>query len=120
MLNEQEKTKAEESVRIIMKAAMVKIFTVDPCGEDALQRLEQTAESIRKTFGLDGKIMDEYRIKVAAATEVGIITSELYHAEAEQVRDVIYEMCGRLDDPKEVMKHVRSAGEIIDIWNPEK
>ena len=39
MLNEQEKTKAEESVRIIMKAAMVKIFTVDPCGEDALQRL---------------------------------------------------------------------------------
>lgn len=120
MLNEQEKTKAEESVRIIMKAAMVKIFTVDPCGEDALQRLEQTAESIRKTFGLDGKIMDEYRIKVAAAKEVGIITSELYHAEAEQVRDVIYVMCGRLDDPKEVMKHVRSAGEIIDIWNPEK
>lgn len=43
MLNEQEKTKAEESVRIIMKAAMVKIFTVDPCGEDALQRMEQTA-----------------------------------------------------------------------------
>ena len=85
MLNEQEKTKAEESVRIIMKAAMVKIFTMDPCGEDALQRLEQTAESIRKTFGLDGKIMDEYRIKVAAAKEVGIITSELYHAEAEQV-----------------------------------
>ena len=65
MLNEQEKTKAEESVRIIMKAAMVKIFTVDPCGEDALQRMEQTAESIRKTFGLDGKIMDEYRSKVA-------------------------------------------------------
>ena len=41
MLNEQEKTKAEERVRIIMKAA--KIFTVDPCGEDALQRLELTA-----------------------------------------------------------------------------
>ena len=47
-------------------------------------------------------------------------TSELYHSEAEQVRDVIYEMCDRLDDPKEVMKHVRTAGEIIDIWDPEK
>ena len=120
MLNEQEKTKAEESVRIIMKAAMVKIFAVDPCCEDVLKRLEQTAESIRKTFGLDGKIMNEYRSKVAAAKEVGIITSELYHSEAEQVRDVIYEMCDRLDDPKEVMKHVRTAGEIIDIWDPEK
>lgn len=120
MLNEQERIKAEESVRTIMKAAMVSIFAMDTCDEELLERLEQTAERLQKTFGLDGDIMDEYRSKVAAAKEVGIITSELYHSEAEQVRDVIYEMCDRLDDPKEVMKHVRTAGEIIDIWDPEK
>ena len=88
--------------------------------EELLERLEQTAERLQKTFGLDGDIMDEYRSKVESAKEVRRITSQLYPAEAKQVRDTIYEMCDRLDDPKEVMKHVRTAGEIIDIWDPEK
>lgn len=114
MLNEQERTKAKESVRTIMKAAMVSIFAMATCDEELL---EQTAESIRKTFGLDGDIMDEYRSKVESAKEVRRITSQLYPAEAKQVRDTIYEMCDRLDDPKEVMRHVKTASEILDIWD---
>lgn len=117
MLNEQERTKAEESVRTIMKAAVVSIFAMATCDEELLERLEQTAESIRKTFGLDGDIMDEYRSKVESAKEVRRITSQLYPAEAKQVRDTIYEMCDRLDDPKEVMRHVKTASEILDIWD---
>lgn len=73
--------------------------------------------SENKTFGLDGDIMDEYRSKVESAKEVRRITSQLYPAEAKQVRDTIYEMCDRLDDPKEVMRHVKTASEILDIWD---
>lgn len=117
MLNEQERIKAEESVRTIMKAAMVSIFAMDTCDEELLERLEQTAERLQKTFGLDGDIMDEYRSKVESAKEVRRITSQLYPAEAKQVQDTIYEMCGRLDDSKEVMRHVKTASEILDIWD---
>ena len=49
-----------------------------------------------------------------------MITSELYPVEVERVRDVIYEMCDQLDDPKEIMKYIRTTGKIMDIWNPEK
>ena len=119
-MEEREKTEVEASIHIIMKAAIIKIFSADPCCEEVLEQLEQTAEKICKTFGLKGKIMDEYRSKVMSAKEIQMITSELYPVEVERVRDVIYEMCDQLDDPKEIMKYIRTTGKIMDIWNPEK
>ena len=30
------------------------------------------------------------------------------------------ELCERLDDPKEVMQHVRTACEMLEVWEPER
>ena len=40
--------------------------------------------------------------------------------DAEQAREMIFAMCDRLDDPKEVMQHVRTACEMLEVWEPER
>lgn len=112
--------KVKQCIQTLMKTAVTVVFTLDECGEELSGRLEETAESLQKTFRLDEKIMEEYRSTVTAAKEIQKLSSELCYAEAEQARDVIYEMCDCLDNPKEIMKYVRTACEMLDVWNPEK
>ena len=33
---------------------------------------------------------------------------------------MVYALCDELDDPKEIMRHVRTADEMMSVWESEK
>lgn len=113
MLDEQAKENVKKSIQAILKTAITVQHTLDEYGEDLAERLEQTAEAIQKTFELEPSLMDEFRHSMKAAKELDLgIPTELSYTEVEQAREMVYAMCDRLDDPKEIMRHVRTASEM--------
>lgn len=107
------------NIDILMKTAVAVILTIDDAGDNLVNELEYTAKSIHQAFGLDESVMSEYQQAINAAQKTASITSNpVRYQEAENTRDMIYELCDGLDDPKEIMRHIRTASELMYVWMP--
>ena len=85
------------------------------------ERLERTAEALQKTFEMEDSLMEDFRKALETAREQNSGEPEDFcYMDAEQAREMIFAMCDRLDDPKEVMQHVRTACEMLEVWEPER
>lgn len=109
--------KAEKTVGIICKSAMVNILVIGEVEEGLTPNLENMAEAVKNHFGLDESVMENYRKKIeeiSEETSVPQITNE----DAEEAREIIYEMCDAAESVAEAMAHVRTVADMIFIWNP--
>lgn len=115
MADMEKREQAEMSVRALGKSAAVSVVTLE---ETSLSdQFAYTAEAICRAYGLDGSVMEEFRQEVAKAEDSSWADGIPYQ-DAENARDLIYEMCDRLTDPKEIMRHVRNASEMLYVWVP--
>lgn len=91
--------------------------------EDILAQCEHTACAIQEQFGLDASVMDAYH-HLIHAFEVGNISDKVWNSmtlqAAEHAKSVIYALCDRLKDPREIMRHVRTADKLVYTWQPNR
>ena len=121
MLDEQAKENVRKDIQTILKTAIVVDSTLDEYGSELCERLERTAEALQKTFEMEDSLMEDFRKALETAREQNSGEPEDFcYMDAEQAREMIFAMCDRLDDAKEVMQHVRTACEMLEVWEPER
>lgn len=110
----------EQSIQTICKTAIAVWSTLDEDGMDLIDRLEQTADAICRHFGLEERIMEQYRSSMDSVRQMELKADcDMSYHELEAARDMTYALCDMLDDPKEIMQHVRTACEMTEVWYPE-
>ncbi len=113
----QIKQTAEEAIDTICKAAIIAGAVLDEYGTELAESLEEAAEAMQKHYELDTSIMERYRAKAAASRDITIGEMDsVTEQEMEQAHDMIYITCDHLTDPKEIMRHVRTANEMMYMW----
>lgn len=109
--------KAIQAVNVICKSTMVNILVVGEVQEGLTPNLKEMAEAVTKHFGLDEAVMENYNKEIESITDetkVQPITNE----EAEETREIIYEVCDAAESVKDAMKHVRTVAEMMFLWQP--
>ena len=97
MSQKTKKELAEQAVQVICKSTM--------------------AEAVTTHFELDEAVMENYDKEIENITDetkVQPITNE----EAEETREIVYEMCDALKSVKQTMKYVRTVAEMMFLWQP--
>lgn len=118
-----EKTKQEkaiQAVQVICQSAKMNIVNTEEIDEGLTPHLEEMASAVQKHFGLDESVMDDYRKEIDyfrgewEDAEIKHIT----HEQAEETREIVYEMCDSLGSTEEIMHYVRTIAEMLFVWNP--
>ena len=109
--------KAENAVGVICKSAMVNILVIGEVEEGLTTNLEKMAEAVTNHFGLDESVMENYRNKIEEISEETSVP-QIKNEDAEEAREIIYEMCDATESVAEAMAHVRTVADMIFIWNP--
>lgn len=120
LIDESVRKNVKDSVNIICTTAVQAVATLDEYGEELAQQLEKTAEAIVSTFTPNEEAMAEFRTKVETAKELRLVPSKApTKKEISNTIDMVYAMCDCLTDAKTVMRHVRTAQEIVFVWYPD-
>ena len=110
----------ENAIQTICKTAVTVWYTLDEEGSDLIDRLEQTAASIQQHFEVEDGMLEQYRSMMGSMKRLDIKSEcSMSYRELEEARDMVYALCDKLEDPKEIMRHVRTACEMIEVWYPE-
>ena len=109
--------KSKDAIRTICNTAIMVDTVLDDNGTNLMIALEQAAEAIQKNYGLDERIMGEYKDKVKASKNLKIGELEKVKTQdLENAQNIIYLVCDKLENPKEIMRYVRTANEMIYLW----
>ena len=109
--------KAENAVGVICKSAMVNILVIGEVEEGLTTNLEKMAEAVTNHFGLDESVMENYRKKIEEISEETSVP-QISNDEAEEPREIVYEMCDAADSVEEAMLYVRTVADMMFLWNP--
>lgn len=61
--------------------------------------------------------MEEYRQIVRLARKVGLAPTGSFNTEdVKNAKEIVYALCDKLDDPKEIMQYVRTVDEMMNVW----
>lgn len=119
ILNEQGKPNISNCIDILKRTSIAVISLLESNEENEfVDGLEYTAESLAKHHSLEEGIMTDYRTAMQIARQEDVPKVEVNCSEAEMVRQAIFEMCDTLKNPKEIMRHVRTAFDVIAMWEP--
>ena len=92
--------------------------TLGDNGATLVKALAQSAEALQKSFDLGHLGMEKYNTTMKKAKKLTVGELErVTPLEMENTIHWIYRMCDKLDDPKEIMQHVRTAREMIHVWS---
>lgn len=116
-VNKVTKEQAEKAIQTICKAASIYIYLTDIIEEGLAPQFEATATALRKHFGLDDSVMNEYRNGIEKAKTADKADNILF-TDAEEARDIVYQMCEELTEPAEIMQHVIAMREMLYIAEP--
>lgn len=112
--------KAVQAVDVICKSAKLHVINTEEIHHGLTPMLEDMADVVSDYYGLDESVMKNYREEMAVfdtkweCVEVEHIT----HEQAEETREIIYDMCEAFDTVKDAMKYVRIVTEMLYVWNP--
>ena len=121
LLNKQEKADAYRCIDTIKKTSLAVISLLEEDEENEfVTELEYTAESLVKHHNLDETVMADYQNKMQIARKEDVPRVNVSISEVELARLVILKMCDCLDNPKEIMRHVRVAFDVMAMWEPCK
>lgn len=109
--------KAENAVGVICKSAIVNILVIGEVEEGLTTNLEKMAEAVTNHFGLDESVMENYRKKIEEISEETSVP-QISNDEAEETREIVYEMCDAADSVEEAMLYVRTVADMMFLWNP--
>jgi predicted house-cleaning noncanonical NTP pyrophosphatase (MazG superfamily) len=85
------------------------------------ETMEQAVAAMVRHYNLDESVLDEYRQTIEAANgEITEAAAETTYLDAEDARDMILDLCDKLTDPKEIMRFVRAAIEVANVWFSEQ
>ena len=115
MKENETREQAELAIRTLGKSAAVAVVTQET--SSLSDQFAYTAEAVCRTYGLDGNVMEAFWQEVTKV-EDSICADAIPYQDAEITRDLIYDMCDQFNDPKEIMRHVRTATEMLYIWLP--
>ena len=88
--------------------------------QDLTDTMEQVVAAMVKHYNLDESVLEEYRQTIEAANgDMTDAASDTTYQDAEDARDMIINLCDKLTDPKEIMKFVRAAIEVTNVWYSE-
>lgn len=104
--------RAKNAIRTISKTAAIHAVATEEIEKGLIPKFEATALAVQKHYGLNENVMDEYRAEVSKAIEM---EEDISHQQVEHAVDVIYEMCDSLDNPKEIMHHIKNAREMMYV-----
>lgn len=122
MLDENSKQNVRNHMNTLCQTALTVIDTMRMDEEsDLVDRLEKTAEAIATHYDMEPELMEEYRDVIKGArNRAKLISDGFRYADAENAKDMVYALCDELDDPKEIMRHVRTADEMLAVWEAER
>lgn len=118
MLDEHCKQNIRKDINTICQTAITVIETTEPGEEsDLVQRLGQTADAIAAHYGMEPELMEGYHALIKATLKKAEFDKQASSfRDAEQAKELIYALCDNLADPKEIMSHVRTADEMMAVW----
>lgn len=118
LVNEQGNPKIHNCIDIIKRTAIAVISLLEPNEENEfVSGLEYTAESLVKHHGIEENVISDYRDAMEKAWQEDMPKVSVNGSEVETVRSAIFEMCDTLENPKEIMRHMRTAFDIIGMWD---
>lgn len=118
MYDEQTIQNIRNAIRTICRTAVMTDAVEGEYGSDLAEALEKTAEAIQREFGLDNSVMEDYRAAAEKSKDMKFgEMEEVTPREAEYAQEMVYAMCDKIDDPKEIMRHVRAATEMMRVWS---
>lgn len=122
MLDENSKQNIRKHINTICRTALAIIEMLDIDEEsDLVDRLGETAKAIATHYEMEPELMEGYHALIEAARKKSELNREGFlFADAEHAKEMIYALCDNLTDPKEIMSHVRTADEMIAVWEPER
>lgn len=122
MLDENSKQNIRKHINTICVTAITVLETLGNDEDyDLVDRLTQTAEAIATHYEMEPELMEGYHALIKAARKKVELNNEGFRfADAEQAKEMIYALCDNLTNPKEIMNHVRTADEMIAVWEPER
>lgn len=112
--------KAIQAVNVICKSAKLHVINTEEVHEGLTPLLEDMADEVADYYGLEESVMDDYRKEMAVfdGKWESIEVEHITHEQAEETREIIYEMCDAFDRVKDAMKYVRIVAEMLYVWNP--
>ena len=118
MLDEHCKQNIRKDINTICQTAITVIETTEPGEEsDLVQRLGQTADAIAAHYGMEPELMEGYHTLIKATLKKSELERQASSfRDAEQAKELIYALCDGLADPKEIKSHVRTADEMMAVW----
>lgn len=119
LLNEQGKPNIRTCIDIIKRTSIAVISLLERDEENEfVNDLEYTAENLSKHHNMEENVMADYRSATVTARQEDVPTADVNCSEVETVRRAIFEMCDTLKNPKEIMRHMRTAFDIMAMWEP--
>lgn len=119
-LDEQAKENVRKALHTICQTAVQAAATLYEYGEELTGQMEQAAEAIVSTFGIEEDAIEEFRTTVSTAKENQILPEKVpTKREVAEAIDMIYAMCDYQTEVKTVMRYVRIAGEVMFVWYPD-
>lgn len=123
MLDKNAVQNIKAAIRTLSKTAMQALSVYDPeeYGADLAEEMENTAQAVCRYYELDDSVMQEYRETVNSARRQDVIASRMvdFH-DADQAQELIYAVCDGLDAPKDIMYHVRTATDMMNLCFAER
>lgn len=118
MLDERCKQNIRKDINTLCQTAITVIETTEPGEEsDLVERLGQIAEAIAAQYKMEPELMDGYHALIKATRRQNELNRQGYSfSDAERAKELIYALCDSLADPKEIMSHVRTADEMMAVW----
>lgn len=122
MLDENSKQNIRKHINTICVTAITVLETLGNDEDyDLVDRLTQTAEAIATHYEMEPELMEEFHSLINAARKKANLDEKHFRFnDVEQTKEMIYALCDNLTDPKEIMNHVRTADEMIAVWEPER
>lgn len=114
-LDNQTERSIEQGIKTICKTAIVVRDTLEEEGQELIDRFDRVVKDITLVYAMDTGLLSKYRDAVS-----GIIKAddeEITPSDAVKAQNMIFDFCDSLADPKQIMEYVRTACEIVDVWN---
>lgn len=88
---------------------------------DLVDRLGQTADAIATHYEMEPELMGNFHTIIDGTRKrISLDKEDMYYTDAEHAKEMIYALCDNLNDPKDIMSHVRTADEMMAVWESEK
>lgn len=122
MFNKNIADNIKDHIKTICNSSISVISTLgDDYDQDLTETMEQAVAEMVRHYNLDESVLEEYRQTIKEANgEMTEAAADTTYQDAEDARDMILDLCDRLTDPTEIMKLVRAAIEVTNVWYSEK